>query len=152
MKLANKLLLTAIALMVIPSIMNAQCPGKCSGECVVEKAGAFVKSVPENDMYLISPDKIAEMIKSDKTDFIVLDIRPAKYYEAGHIKGSMNIPLPTLVDNLKTVPKDKMVAVVCTIDTNSAFAVAVLQMSGYNAWVVEGGIPGWEKSGRPLVK
>jgi|GEM_PF-1001966 len=152
MRIAPKLLVVTVAIMALPAFMNAQCPGKCSGACVVEKAGAFVKTVPENNMYLISADKVAEMVKSGKTDFVVLDIRPTKYYEAGHIKGSMNIPLPTLVDKMSNVPKDKTVAVVCTIDTNSAFAVAVLQMNGYNAWIVEGGIPGWEGSGRPLVK
>jgi rhodanese-related sulfurtransferase len=64
----------------------------------------------------------------------------------------MNIPLTMLIEKMNAVSKDKTVAVVCTMDTNSAFAVAVLQMNGYNAWIVEGGIPGWENSGRPLVE
>lgn len=152
MKLRPKLLMIAVVIMALPALMNAQCGGKCSGTCVLEKADTFVKSVPENMMYLISVEKLSDMIESGKTDFVVLDVRPPQYYEAGHIKGTMNIPLPMLVEKMNTVSKDKTVAVVCTIDTNSAFAVAVLQMNGYNAWIVEGGIPGWENSGRPLVK
>jgi rhodanese-related sulfurtransferase len=152
MKLEPKLIIFAVAIITLPALMNAQCPGTCSGTCVVEEADAFVKSVPENNMFLISADKIAEMIDSGKKDLAVVDIRPPKSYEAGHIKGSMNVPLVTLAEKLNSIPKDKKIAVVCTMDTNSAFAVAVLQMNGYDAWIVEGGIPGWKKSGHPLVK
>ena len=152
MKLAHKLLIIAVAIMAIPALMNAECPGKCSGVCVMEKGDTFVKSVPENMMFLMSAEKIAEMIDAGKMHFVVLDIRPPKSYSEGHIEGSMNIPLTMLVDKINSIPKDKRIAVVCTIDTNSAFAVAVLRMNGYNAWVVEGGVPGWEKSGLPLVK
>jgi rhodanese-related sulfurtransferase len=152
MRLAPKWLIFAVAIMALPALVNAQCGHKCSGTCVLEKADTFVKSVPENMMYLISVEKLAAMIESGKTDFVVLDVRPPKYYEAGHIKGAMNIPLTMLIEKMNTVSKDKTVAVVCTMDTNSAFAVAVLQMNGYNAWIVEGGIPSWENSGRPLVE
>lgn len=152
MQLRPKLLIIAVAIMALPALMSAQCGEKCSGTCVLEKADTFVKTVPENMMYLISVEKLADMIESGKTDFVVLDIRPPQYYEAGHIKGATNIPLTVLVKKMNTISKDKTVAVVCTMDTNSAFAVAVLQMNGYNAWIVEGGIPGWENSGRPLVK
>jgi rhodanese-related sulfurtransferase len=152
MKLAPKLLIIAVAVMAVPALMNAECPGKCSGACVMEKGDAFVKSVPENMMFLMPSEKIAEMIDAGKMHFMVLDIRPPKSYSEGYIEGSMNIPLTTLVEKMNSIPKDKRIAVVCTIDTNSAFAVAVLRMNGYNAWVVEGGIPGWQNSGFPLVK
>jgi rhodanese-related sulfurtransferase len=152
MKSAPKFLVIAIAVMALPALMNAQCGSKSMSTSVMDKADTFVKSVPENMMYLLSADKLAGMIESGKTDFVVLDVRPPKYYEAGHIKGAMNIPLTMLVAKMDKIPRDKKVAVVCTMDTNSAFAVAVLQMHGYDAWIVEGGIPGWENSGRPLVK
>jgi rhodanese-related sulfurtransferase len=152
MKLAPKLLIIAVALMAMPALVSAQCGGKCSGQCIMEKGDEFVKSVPENMMYLMTADKLAEMIDAEKMHFMVLDIRPPQSYEKGHIKGSVNIPLPTLVDKIKEIDKDKRINVVCTIDTNSAFAVSLLRMMGYNAWIVEGGVPGWEKSGRPLVK
>ncbi len=151
MKLAPKLLVVAVALMAMPALVSAQCGGKCSGACVIEKADEFVKSVPSSMMYLMSTDKLAEMIDAGKMHFTVLDIRPPQSYEKGHIKGAVNIPLPILVEKMKEIDKDKRINVVCTIDTNSAFAVAVLRMNGYNAWIVEGGVPGWEKSGRPLV-
>jgi rhodanese-related sulfurtransferase len=152
MRLVGKLGIIAIVFMALPALLNAECPGGCPGDCVTEEADAFLKSVPENMMYLMSADKLAEMIDAGKMHFMVLDVRPPQSYEKGHIQGSMNIPLPMLVEKMNSIPKDKRISVVCTIDTNSAFAVAVLRMNGYNAWIVEGGIPGWEQSGRSLVK
>jgi len=50
------------------------------------------------------------------------------------------------------VPEDKTIAVVCTFDTNSAFAVAAMRIFGdRDAWVVVGGIPAWVDAGRELV-
>jgi rhodanese-related sulfurtransferase len=152
MKLASKLLTIAALIAAGPALMNADCHGEHSESCIVEEADAFVKSVPENLMYLMPQEKLAEMIDAGKMHFMVLDIRPSQSYSKGHIKGSVNIPLPTLIDKIGEIPKEKRINVVCTIDTNSAFAVAMLRMMGYNAWIVEGGVPGWEKSGRPLVK
>jgi rhodanese-related sulfurtransferase len=152
MKLATKLLIVAAFITAFPAVMSAQCTGDCSGNCVTEEASAFLKSVPENMMFLMSVDKLADMIEAGKMHFMVLDIRPPQSYEKGHIEGSTNIPLSTLVEKMNALPKEKRIAVVCTIDTNSAFAVAVLRMNGYNAWIVDGGVPGWEKAGKSLVK
>jgi rhodanese-related sulfurtransferase len=50
------------------------------------------------------------------------------------------------------VPTDKKIAVVCTYDTNSAFAVSVMRIIGdRDAWVVVGGVPAWEEAGRELI-
>ena len=152
MKLAPKLLIIAVAIMVLPAFMNAQCPGKCTGACVQTKADAFVKSVPEKMMFLMSAEHLAKMVDAGNKDFVILDIRPPQHYEKGHIKGSMNIPLPMLVEKMDAIPDGKKVAVVCSLDTNSAFAVVVLAMNGHDAWIVEDGISGWEKLGRELIK
>jgi rhodanese-related sulfurtransferase len=152
MKLASRLIIIAVTIMVVPAFMNAQCTGKCDGTCLKTKADAFVKSVPENEMYLMSIEDLAEMIDGSKTEFVILDIRPTKHYENGHIKGALNVPLPMLVSKLDSIATGKKIAVVCSLDTNSAFAVAVLRMNGRDAWIVEGGVYAWEGLGRTLVK
>jgi len=152
MKLASRLVIIAIAIMALPVFVNAQCTGKCDGTCLRTKADAFVKSVPENKMYLMSIEDLAEMVDAGKTEFVILDVRPTKNYENGHIKGAMNVPLPMVVNKMDSIPTGKKLAVVCSLDTNSAFAVAVLRMNGHDAWIVEGGIFAWEGLGRPLVK
>jgi rhodanese-related sulfurtransferase len=112
----------------------------------------FLGSVPNNMMYLISPADLAEGMENMPDDWVILDIRPPAHYNNGHIQGAMNIPLPYLIAEMEKIPNGKKVAVVCAMDTNSAFAVAILQMLGYDAWIVEGGVPGWVKMGMSLEK
>ena len=152
MKLASKLLVVMLTVVVLPTLISAQCTDKCAGSCLKKAAEEFVKSVPNNEMFLMSIESLVETIDGGKNDYVIIDIRPAKHYAAGHIEGAMNIPLPMLVGKLESVPTDKKVAVVCSLDTNSAFGVAVLRMHKRNAWIVEGGIYAWEGLGRELVK
>ncbi|MDI3524882.1 MAG: hypothetical protein PWP60_169 [Candidatus Atribacteria bacterium] len=119
---------------------------------ITQAADSFLKSVPQNKLWLISVAELKTLIEEKGDSLFILDVRPDFMYKNGHIPGSVNVPLPTLVDNLNQIPKDKTIAVVCSLDTNSAFAVSVLQMLGYEAWIVEGGVPGWVKTGSPLEK
>jgi len=119
---------------------------------ITQAADSFLKSVPQNKLWLISVAELKALIEEKGDSLFILDVRPDFMYKNGHIPGSVNVPLPTLIDNLNQIPKDKTIAVVCSLDTNSAFAVSVLQMLGYEAWIVEGGVPGWVKTGSPLEK
>jgi rhodanese-related sulfurtransferase len=152
MKLASKLLVVMLALLVLPILTNAQCTDKCAGSCLKKAAEEFVRSVPGSEMFIMPVESLAEMVDGGKGDYVVLDIRPPQHYAAGHIEGSVNIPLPILVEKLDSVPTDKKIAVVCSVDTNSAFGVAVLRMHKRNAWIVEGGVYAWEGLDRKLVK
>ena len=152
MKLASKLLMIVMAIIVLPGLTNAQCAGTCEGACLKNAAEKFVKSVPDNQMYLIAVEKLAELVDAGKDDYLIIDIRPLEHYENGHIEGAVNIPLPLLVEKLSSVPKNKKIAVVCSLDTNSAYAVSILRMYERDAWVVKGGIYAWEGLDRKLVK
>lgn len=124
---------------------------RAAGE-LEEKAEQFVGSVPGNMFFLMPVKDLISALEAKDAKLVVLDIRPPAHYNNGHIKGALHIPLPTLVKNMKKLPADKTIAVVCAMDTNSAFAVAVLRMCGYDACIVDGGVPGWVKMGMPLEK
>jgi rhodanese-related sulfurtransferase len=133
-----------LALLAMPAAMY--------GEDLKDKADTFLKSVPVNQMYIMIARILAAGVDAGDPRTVVLDVRPPEHYDNGHIKGSLHIPLTQLIGRMKEIPKDKKIAVVCAMDTNSAFAVAVLRMHGYDAWIVEGGVPGWVMLGRPLEK
>jgi len=71
---------------------------------------------------------------------IIVDVRTPGEYAGGHIKGSRNIPLQSLTQNLSKLPKDKVIITCCASGMRSGSAKSILQANGYNE-VYNGG--GW---------
>ena len=116
------------------------------------KADAFLMSLVDNSLLLMEIQELIDAVDAGDESVVIVDVRPATLYDAGHIPDSINAPFPELVPNMDLVPTDKKIAVVCTFDTNSAFAVSVMRIFGdRDAWVVVGGVPAWEEAGRELV-
>jgi rhodanese-related sulfurtransferase len=116
------------------------------------KADAFLMSLVDNSLLLMEMQELIDAVDAGDESVVIVDVRPATLYDAGHIPDSINAPFPELVPNMDLVPTDKKIAVVCTFDTNSAFAVSVMRIFGdRDAWVVVGGVPAWEEAGRELV-
>jgi phage shock protein E len=70
----------------------------------------------------------------------IIDVRSKGEYQGGHIKGSVNIPLDSLGNNLSKIKKDKPVITCCASGMRSASAKAMLKSRGF-AEVHNGG--GW---------
>ncbi len=139
-------------ILVLPLSANAQCTGHCDGGCLKTAADALVRSAPENAMYVMSVEDLAKLIDGATSDVLVVDVRSDETYAQGHIKGSINVPLDLVIEQLSKIPEKKKIAVVCSMERRSAFAVAVLRMHKRDAWIVEGGIKAWESLGRKLVR
>lgn len=82
---------------------------------------------------------------------VVLDVRSAAEWQAGHITGSQNIPLPHLRERLSEVPRDKVVVVHCEGGYRSAVAASVLAAAGLpQVFDLVGGIKAWAASQLPI--
>ncbi len=139
------------ALILVPSVLAA---GQETSPNYMLKADEVMKGMIDNDLYLISISDVINVTENETemADWAILDVRPEAGYATGHIPNSMNIPFTNIVSDMEDVPSDKKIAVVCTYDTNSAFAVAMLRVFGdRNAWIVQGGIPAWQEAGKELV-
>jgi rhodanese-related sulfurtransferase len=76
-----------------------------------------------------------------KEGAIVLDVRSNGEYASGHIKGSINISVDTLSNNLsKLKDKNKPIITCCASGMRSASAKGILKSNGYTQ-VYNGG--GW---------
>ena len=75
-----------------------------------------------------------------KQGAIILDVRSKAEYQSGHIKGSINIPVDTLNNNLNKLKKDKPIITCCASGIRSASAKSILKANGYTQ-VYNGG--GW---------
>jgi rhodanese-related sulfurtransferase len=91
---------------------------------------------------------IKNLFGFEKTDYaqlvkdgaIILDVRSKGEYETGHIKGSLNIPVNQLENNLQRFKdKDKPVITCCASGMRSASAKSILKSKGYTH-VYNGGV------------
>ena len=80
---------------------------------------------------------------------VIVDVRTPGEYASGHIRGSVNIPLDRLQNNLSKLNKEKPIITCCASGMRSASAKSVLQAAGYTA-VYNGG--GWSGLQRQLHK
>jgi rhodanese-related sulfurtransferase len=91
----------------------------------------------------ITAQALAEML-ADGAQPWILDVRAPKEWEAGHLQGSVNIPLNQLAERVGEVPRDREVVVHCQGGYRSAIAASLLQahgverlldlVGGYKAW------------------
>ena len=75
-----------------------------------------------------------------KQGAIILDVRSKGEYQSGHIKGSINISVDTLSNNLSKLKKDKPIITCCASGMRSASAKNILRSNGFTE-VHNGG--GW---------
>jgi rhodanese-related sulfurtransferase len=142
------LLMVAVVLAVgIPSVFAAE---KVTDKPVMLAADKVLKMAPDNGYFRYKLEDLKMKVDSKAMDFVIVDVRPTKLFQTERIMGSMNIPLPSLVDNLTMIPMDKTIYVVCAVDGNSAYATLTLRMLGYTAFMIPGGEVAWKQAGYPV--
>lgn len=78
-------------------------------------------------------------------DPILLDLRAAEDYAAGHIPGAVNMDVKTMFTaaNLAKLPADKQIVSYCYSGQTSSQATAALRMLGYDAYSLQFGMASW---------
>ena len=73
---------------------------------------------------------------------------PSEIEATGHIAGSINLPIRTLLQNLDKLPgKDEKIVVTCASGHRGAYGMMALRLLGYTDVVnLGGGIGGWVKA------
>lgn len=92
----------------------------------------------------INAKQLLEMVKKQE-DFVVLDIRTPQEMEVVGVtlKNTIRIPMHELFkeENLKKLPTDKKIVVVCHTGTRAAAATMALRAVGFiHAYMFKGGI------------
>jgi len=85
-------------------------------------------------------------------DVIVLDVRPAAEYSAGHITGARSIPIDRLARSLKGIPAHLEVVAYCrgAYCVMADDAVRVLRRRGRPARRLADGFPEWQRARLPV--
>jgi rhodanese-related sulfurtransferase/DNA-binding transcriptional ArsR family regulator len=102
------------------------------------------------DMDAIGFDELKARLRSNAV--ILVDVRPAEEYAAGHIAGAVSIPHDELEDRLREIPKDKEVVAYCRgpYCVFADQAVATLKGKRRKARRLEAGFPEWKNAGLPV--
>jgi hydroxyacylglutathione hydrolase len=92
--------------------------------------------------------------KLGKGEVLLLDVRdPPEWVEDGYIDGSNRIFFADLATNTDSLPKDKPIAVTCSVGNRSSIALSILERAGFtNLSNVLGGITAWTNLGYPTQK
>jgi hydroxyacylglutathione hydrolase len=111
-----------------------------------KQAGKALGTVAKTDAKALAP-------RLSRGEVTVLDVRNRSEYEAGHLPGSLHIPVGYLEGRLAEIPRDKPIIVQCQSGARSAIATSVLQRLGVtNATDLTGGFTGWRDAGLEVVR
>jgi len=83
---------------------------------------------------------------------VLLDVRNADEWEAGHAPGAMWVPLAELESARFKLPINRKIMCICRSGARSARAAAELTQWGFDAANVTGGMRDWLAKGLPVVK
>lgn len=124
---------------------------------------ALVKYVKDtkSDWNYITPE---DLNKEDLSKYYLLDIREEDDYKEGHIGGAHNIFWMDLLDedNLKKLPTDKKIILICYVGHTSSQMMVALRLLGYDVVSLKFGmgkspvegvpVAGWNDFGYDVMK
>ena len=89
------------------------------------------------------------IVRMGRGDVVLVDVRPAEEFEAGHIGGARSIPLKELERRLTELPADREVVAYCRgpFCAYAHEAVRTLRAEGRSARRLEEGWPEWRQHG-----
>jgi hydroxyacylglutathione hydrolase len=88
-----------------------------------------------------------------KEKIMVLDPRPLHEWTKVHLHEAKHIFVGELERNLGQVPKDRLIASMCSVGYRGGMAAAILERHGYDNVVnILGGVSAWVAAGYPVIK
>ena len=86
-----------------------------------------------------------------KDGAVVVDVRDADYWQAGHVPGAIRAPLAQLRQQLPALERERTLLVVCQSGVMSLKGARLLREAGFSsACSVRGGMTGWLRRGLPV--
>lgn len=97
-------------------------------------------------------DRKSILSKARTGEVVVLDVRPAEEFAAGHLPHARSLPVNELKKRLAEVPKDVPVVAYCRgpFCFMAQDAVKLLRARGYQAFHLTDGIAEWRARGLPV--
>ena len=113
-----------------------------------------VKSYFSERGLMLPMDRQVLLGKARRGEVVVLDVRPASEYEAGHLPHARSLPLSELERELATLPRDKTIVAYCRgpYCVLSQEALGMLRKRGFEAYRLQDGVLEWQAAGLPVMR
>lgn len=102
----------------------------------------------------LEPVRRGELVtRAGEGKVVILDVRPAEEFAAGHIPGALSVPLGQLDAALARLPRRTEIVAYCRgpYCVLAPQAVERLRAKGYKAWRLADGLPEWRMAGLPVA-
>ena len=133
------LVITAVAVFILPSEPGAE--NVASAGALSEQA--LLEAVEGAEDH-IEPEELADALLQGEPDFVVVDVRTPSEYQAFHIPGAVNVPLPELIDYLAPYQNRGRIVLYSNGMTHPAQARDSLARLGYqNVFLLTDGLQGF---------
>lgn len=86
----------------------------------------------------------------NKRNAVVIDVRKPVDFKKGHIPNAVNIPADQIQNHIKKLSKRTPIVLVDRTGVASRTVARLLRGVGFEVYVLEFGILGWQKEGLPL--
>jgi phage shock protein E len=97
----------------------------------------------------VSPRAVAELAARPDAP-IVLDVRTAEEFSAGHVPGAVLIPYDELPSRLDELDRSRWVLVYCRSGRRSGIAEKTLEDAGFEVRQIDGSWLRWQAEGLPV--
>ncbi len=125
-KVIMYILVAVVVLVVVFFVLK-----KGSGE---PGTGAGYENVTAEDVHSFVGDSSYQLV----------DVREPSEFSSGHVKGAVNIPVASILDNLDKLNKDKKIVFICRSGNRSSRAAKmVAKQEGYSLYNMKGGMNAW---------
>ncbi|MQY12107.1 hypothetical protein SRB5_22370 [Streptomyces sp. RB5] len=100
-----------------------------------------------------APEELDPAELLSRTDAVVLDVRPAEEYRAGHVPGALSIPVDELAGRIGELPEDAEIVVYCRGEycVFAHDAVRLLHARGRRAIRLRDGMLEWRLAELPVA-
>jgi NADPH-dependent 2,4-dienoyl-CoA reductase/sulfur reductase-like enzyme/rhodanese-related sulfurtransferase len=99
----------------------------------VNLAGMLAENVLNGDM------PVADWPELPHAEALLLDVREANEFRAGHIPNAINLPLSQLRSRYLELPKDRDIWLCCAVGQRAYYAARFLNQNGYRSRNLSGG-------------
>ncbi len=130
-------------LLLLVAVTGCRGPGSAAPDANLERAAQTVARGED----VVQPQEFARWVIAGRKDYVLVDLRPAAAFGAGHIDGAQNLRLPELVAPAAgaAIPADRPLIVYAGDAGGTAASAALLLAAGRNARALAGGYDGWSR-------